>query len=304
MTATAEPSDRIAEPIAPPFTRTGRLALLGPLTRERILVMDGAMGTMVQSYGLSEADFRGERFAGHPRDLRGDNDLLALTRPDIVRAIHDAYLEAGADIVETNTFTATSIAQADYGLEGVVRRDQRGRGPTRPGSRGCVRGARARPPALCLWGDRTDEPVRVHLAGRRRPRCPERPVRRSRGGLRRGRRWAGRGRRGPPRRRDDLRHAQCEGGDLRHRRALRAARVPPATDDLGHDHRRQRPDAVGPDPRGVLALDPPRSSVQRRAQLRARGEGAPATPPGAGPGRGRARVDLPERRAAERVRGL
>jgi 5-methyltetrahydrofolate--homocysteine methyltransferase len=121
MTATAEPSDRIAEPIAPPFTRTGRLALLGPLTRERILVMDGAMGTMVQSYGLSEADFRGERFAGHPRDLRGNNVLLALTRPDIVRAIHDAYLEAGADIVETNTFTATSIAQSDFGVADLAR---------------------------------------------------------------------------------------------------------------------------------------------------------------------------------------
>ncbi len=83
--------------------------------------MDGAMGTMIQSYQLSEADFRGERFANHPRDLRGNNDLLVLTRPDVVSAIHRAYLDAGADIIETNTFSSTAIAQADYGLEPYVR---------------------------------------------------------------------------------------------------------------------------------------------------------------------------------------
>ncbi|HTS15256.1 MAG TPA: homocysteine S-methyltransferase family protein, partial [Candidatus Sulfotelmatobacter sp.] len=102
------------------MTREQRLALLRPLAAERILVLDGAMGTMIQGYGLSEAEFRGRRFRDHPRDLRGDNDLLVLTRPDVVSAIHDAYLAAGADIIETDTFTATSIAQADYGLEGVV----------------------------------------------------------------------------------------------------------------------------------------------------------------------------------------
>lgn len=90
------------------------------LIRERILVLDGAMGTMIQRHTLSEADFRGERFAEHPKDLRGNNDLLSLTRPEIIRDIHLAYLEAGADIVETNTFSGTSIAQADYGLEEVV----------------------------------------------------------------------------------------------------------------------------------------------------------------------------------------
>ncbi|MFN8061691.1 MAG: methionine synthase [Vicinamibacterales bacterium] len=87
---------------------------------QRILVLDGAMGTMIQRYQLTEADFRGERFRNHPRDLKGDNDLLTLTRPDVVRAIHDAYLDAGADIIETNTFNATAISQADYGLQAVV----------------------------------------------------------------------------------------------------------------------------------------------------------------------------------------
>jgi 5-methyltetrahydrofolate--homocysteine methyltransferase len=85
--------------------------------RDRILVLDGAMGTMIQRHGLTEAEFRGERFASHPRELRGDNDLLVLTRPDVVRAIHDQYLAAGADIIETNTFNSTAVSQADYGLE-------------------------------------------------------------------------------------------------------------------------------------------------------------------------------------------
>ncbi len=96
------------------------IAGLDAILRERILVLDGAMGTMVQRRGLDEAAFRGERFAAHPTDLKGDNDLLALTRPDVIRAIHDAYLEAGADIIETDTFNGTSIAQADYGMEPFV----------------------------------------------------------------------------------------------------------------------------------------------------------------------------------------
>src|SRR5678816_1015840 len=79
------------------------------------------MGTMVQQYKLTEADYRGARFRDHGRDLKGNTDLLVLTRPDVIRAIHGAYLEAGADILETCTFTATWIAQADYGLESVVR---------------------------------------------------------------------------------------------------------------------------------------------------------------------------------------
>jgi len=90
------------------------------LAAERILVLDGSWGVLLQSRGLSEADFRGERFASHPRDVKNDPDLLNLTRPDIVREVHDAYFAAGADITTTNTFTATSIGQADYGLEDAV----------------------------------------------------------------------------------------------------------------------------------------------------------------------------------------
>ncbi len=97
--------------------RDERLARLQPLLHERILVLDGAMGTMIQAHRLDEAGFRGERFRDHPRELRGCNDLLAITRPGIVAGIHAAYLEAGADIIETDTFNATRISMADYGLE-------------------------------------------------------------------------------------------------------------------------------------------------------------------------------------------
>ncbi|HEX7486695.1 MAG TPA: methionine synthase, partial [Vicinamibacterales bacterium] len=96
-------------------------SVLSALLARRILVLDGAMGTMVQRRGLTESDFRDTRFTGHPRDLKGDNDVLVLTRPDVIRQIHDEYLAAGADIIETCTFNATAIAQADYGLGPIVR---------------------------------------------------------------------------------------------------------------------------------------------------------------------------------------
>ncbi|HSG35685.1 MAG TPA: homocysteine S-methyltransferase family protein, partial [Sphingomonadaceae bacterium] len=82
--------------------------------KRRILILDGAMGTMIQSYKLSEEDYRGERFADHPQDLRGNNDLLVLTQPAVIRTIHSEYLKAGADVIETNTFNSTAVAQADY----------------------------------------------------------------------------------------------------------------------------------------------------------------------------------------------
>ena len=103
------------------MTRTERIAALRAAARERILVLDGAWGVMFQREGLQEDDFRGDRFAGHPDSLKGDNDLLCLTRPDLVTKLHDAYYGAGADISETNSFNATTISQADYGLESAVR---------------------------------------------------------------------------------------------------------------------------------------------------------------------------------------
>ncbi|MBF0401202.1 MAG: methionine synthase [Magnetococcales bacterium] len=99
---------------------TKKIELFRSLLQSRILILDGAMGTMIQKHALTEADFRGERFADHPIDLQGNNDLLSLTRPDIIRAIHAAYLEAGADILETNTFNANAISLADYGMESLA----------------------------------------------------------------------------------------------------------------------------------------------------------------------------------------
>lgn len=90
------------------------------ILKERILVLDGAMGTMIQRHTLTEVDFRGERFKDHAHPLKGNNDLLSITRPDIIKDIHRQYFEAGADIAETNTFSSTTIAQADYHLESLA----------------------------------------------------------------------------------------------------------------------------------------------------------------------------------------
>ncbi len=99
------------------MTREERIEALKREAKERILILDGAMGTMIQRYKLDETGYRGARFKDHPRDLKGNNDLLVLSQPKIISEIHNAYLEAGADIIETNTFNAQAISQADYGLE-------------------------------------------------------------------------------------------------------------------------------------------------------------------------------------------
>ena len=108
----------IAPMTAPAYTRA---AALPAILRQRLVILDGAMGTMIQQLKLSEAQFRGERFADFAKDVKGNNELLSLTRPDVIQAIHEKYLAAGADLVETNTFGATTIAQADYGMEALAR---------------------------------------------------------------------------------------------------------------------------------------------------------------------------------------
>ena len=102
------------------MTREERIAALKREAGKRILILDGAMGTMIQRYKLDEAGYRGTRFKDHPRDLKGNNDLLVLTQPQIISEIHNAYLEAGADIIETNTFNAQVISQSDYGLGAIA----------------------------------------------------------------------------------------------------------------------------------------------------------------------------------------
>ena len=103
-----------------PRSSEARTESLRRAAAARILVLDGAMGTMIQRLGLAEADYRGERFAHWPSDLKGNNDLLNLTQPDAIRAIHDAYVAVGADIIETNTFNANRISLADYGMEDLA----------------------------------------------------------------------------------------------------------------------------------------------------------------------------------------
>ena len=96
---------------------TDKKSLLGKILKERILVLDGAMGTMIQQYELNETDFRGAKFAKHSSDLKGNNDILCLTKPQIISEIHETYLKTGCDIIETNTFNANRISQADYETE-------------------------------------------------------------------------------------------------------------------------------------------------------------------------------------------
>lgn len=102
------------------MTRQDRLEYLESESKKRILILDGAMGTMIQRFALTEADYRGERFKDWSQDVKGNNDLLSLTRPDVIKNIHRQYLEAGADILGTNTFSSTTIAQADYAMESLA----------------------------------------------------------------------------------------------------------------------------------------------------------------------------------------
>jgi 5-methyltetrahydrofolate--homocysteine methyltransferase len=99
---------------------TSRIQQLPELLKRRILILDGAMGTMIQNYQLDEAAYRGERFKDFAHDVKGNNDLLTLTQPQIIREIHEQYLDAGADIIETNTFNSTAVAMADYHMEDLV----------------------------------------------------------------------------------------------------------------------------------------------------------------------------------------
>ena len=103
------------------FTQLEKFKSLHYLVARRIVILDGAMGTMIQQLGFGEAEFRGSQFADHPRDLKGCNDLLSITQPEAITAIHRQFLEAGADIISTNTFNANAISMADYGLVDRVR---------------------------------------------------------------------------------------------------------------------------------------------------------------------------------------
>ncbi len=153
----------------PNTSHTSARDLLKKLAAERILVLDGAMGTMIQEMKLDEQGYRGARFDAWNREVRGNNDLLNLSRPDAIREIHYAYYKAGADIVSTNTFSSTSIAQADYGLSDIAYElNCEGARLAREAANKAARGRW--PAALRRRRARADQPHRVDLAGCRQSR--------------------------------------------------------------------------------------------------------------------------------------
>ena len=150
---------------------------LAALLRERILILDGAMGTMIQRYQLSESDYRGERFKDWPSDLKGNNDLLVLTQPAVIREIHEQYLEAGADILETNTFNGNRLSQADYGLQDYAAEIDTAAALL---ARECADRYTAPEPgqaALRRRGARPHQQDRQHLPGGERSGRPQHPLR-------------------------------------------------------------------------------------------------------------------------------
>ena len=266
------------------MTLPNRLALLNRAIAERILVLDGAMGTMIQRYRLGEADFRGERFRDHPRDLKGDNDLLVLTRPDVVdgdpprvsrrRAPTSSRPTPSTARRSRRPTTGSKSAVYELNVEGGAARAPRGRrvdGARRPTGRASSPARSGRPTGRCRISPDVNDPTlpRGHLrrAARGLCRAGARPDRRRRAICCWSRRSSTRSTPRP----------RCSRID----EVFDEQGRPAAADDLGDDHRPQRPHAVGPDDRRVLDVDRPRRPVRRRPQLRARRARHAAVPRGA-----------------------
>ena len=270
---------------------------------KRILVLDGAMGTMIQEYKLDEAGYRGARFDAWNREVRGNNDLLNLSQPKAVRDIHLAYFRAGADIVSTNTFSSTSIAQADYGMQdiayelnfegarlvraaAITAENEDGRKRFVAGAIGPTNRTASISPDVSNPGFRaiTFDQLREAYAEQVRGLLD--------GGA-------------------DLLLIETIFDTLNAKAAIHAildeteARgVACAGHDLRHDHRPVGPAAIRPDAGGVLEFDPPRGAVLGRAQLRARRQGNARAHRRARARRRYAGLRVSERRPAERVRAL
>ena len=261
------------------------------------------MGTMIQELKLDEGGYRGARFDAWNREVRGNNDLLILTQPDAIRKIHLEYFRAGADIVSTNTFSSTPIAQADYGMQEIAHELN-------------VEGAKLAREAADIAQKEDGRPrfVAGALGPTNRTASISPDV--SNPGFRavtfdelRDRLWragarADRGRRRHPADRDHLRHAQRQGRDLRHRGSVRGDGPHAAGDDLRHHHRPLRAAAVGADAGSVLERGAPRRAALDRVELRARRQGDARAYRGALAHRRHAGLRLSERRPAQRVRPL
>ncbi len=281
--------------------RQARLARLPALLQQRILVLDGAMGTLIQRHRFSEEDFRGSRFADHTHDVRGNSDLLSLTQPDAIREIHRAYLAAGADIVSTNSFTATRIAQADYGLselayeinEAAARlaREAADEAEAADGRPRFVAGSMGPTNRTGSLSPDVNDPAARNVSFEELVEAYDEAAR----GL-----IAGGA---------DLLLIETIFDTLNAKAAIFA--VAGVFDDLGFripldrlrdDHRRLGSHAVRADARGVLDERPPRRPAAGRAELRPWAAAAPGARRGAVTARGRGRLVAPERRPAQRAR--
>src|SRR6266704_2728738 len=286
--------------IGPSFSP--RIAALVEQLEKRIVVIDGAMGTMAQARKLGEADYRGDRFKDHSRDLKGDHYLLNLTRPDVVESFHREYLLAGADIVETNTFNGTRISQADYHMEDVAHEMNRAGAQL---ARKAADGVMAEQAGRTCWVAGSLGPTNKTASLSRDVNDPgaRGDLRRARGGLpRAGPGPAGR-RGGPAPGGDDLRHPERQGRPLRHRAGLRGAGPAGAGDGVGDDLR-GRAQPLDPDRRGLLDLGRPLPPVLGGDQLLAGAEADEAVHRGALPDRSHLDQLLPQRRPAQRLRRL
>jgi hypothetical protein len=266
-------------------------------------VLDGAMGTEIQMLGLSDDAFRGDRFCDHGCDLAGNNELLTLTQPDAMRDIHLRYLLAGADIVETNTFSANRVSQGDYDtVDQVVElnevaarlaREAAEEAHGRDGRRRFVAGAVGPTNMTLSLSPKVEDPgYRAITFSALADAYQEQIEALLRGGV-------------------DLILIEtifdtlnAKAAIVASRRAMNAPRRAAAADDLRHDHRPFGPHPVGADPRRVLAVDPPRPAADRRPQLcpRRRGDATPRAR--ARHGRRHAGVRVSQRRPAERTRRL
>ena len=290
-----KPPDPMTVPVSP--KRTALIAA----ARERILVLDGAMGTMIQALQYDEAAFRGERFADFHRDVRGNNDLLILTQPKAIEDIHADYLRAGADIVATNTFSSTSIAQADYDMSDLAYELNRDGAKLARAAAERVTAEDGKP-RFVAGALGPDQPHRLDLARRLQPRLSRRHLRRSAQVLWRTGQRPARRRRRPAAGRNHLRHAERQGGALCDLRDSRRARHRRARDGLRHHHRQIRPPAVGPVAGSVLEFGAARQAGHHRLQLRARRRRSARAYRRHRPRRRYAGLRLSECRPAQRVR--
>ena len=258
--------DNLFGPMDAPRDGSEVFAALTKAAKERILILDGAMGTQIQGLSLNEDDFRGDRFADCSCHLQGNNDLLILTQPQAIEDIHYAYAMAGADILETNTFSSTTIAQADYSMEEVVYELNRDgarlarraalKAEQKDGRRRFVAGALGPTNRTASISPDVNNPgYRAVTFDDLRTAYADPSARPHR--------WR---RRHHPHR-DHLRYAQRQGSDLRHERSVRREGHHPSGDDLRHDHRPLRPHAFRPDADRFLAFGPSRQAFHHRLEL-------------------------------------